>query len=358
MADHRASSKPRPALWAGRRRFDRVSLPPAEYYESAVMSDAQAGANDLEFSADRLGALRFSALAAQKEVPEVEPQRSRGYDWVLFLISEEAKRSFYLQAYRAKDDTTFYAPDGRPKRRKEWLSEWKDKLVWLYPNRLTVAELELVLALFQWEGNEPRLVWWARKYPYLLWRVHGFLYERYCFSLLRQFRPALKAAEAWKPAHRAGEWAKLMPRIGALGMVGTMLVLHTEIIGAFYWHANGPLVAGAGAFVLSGLAWLIYLDVFRQNRGLLHRRWDALRWRVFPLFWRSLVWSGVYAAVLLAVWFGIESPPVLPEHVHELIPPLHGAALWMRTLLVALTGSFIGWIAEWIFGREAATAPV
>ena len=327
--------------------------------------------------------------------------------WVRHLISPEGTRErFFLQEYVARDEGLYDAGSLRP---RKWESDscWRTAYPWVtHPERLTITEMELVLAIFRpfSAGSEgrPRLVGWLERYPHLLWRIHRFLLSRYCFQLLPAFREALRAGRWTKdsgdqrtdatgsgegeptsgsgqstegqpatipgktqsppgrtlnaPPFRAGEFVALYPRIGGLVAIGLLGFLQVEIAQSLFFETGwfAPFVAGIGALVL--LFSLNYMDVYKQNRGVMSDRRHGIA-RAVSLLRRFLVWgvtiTGLY---LLCVQLVSEVPGS-----DRLAKAVFGGSVWdvvLKAFATATTSCLLGALLQWFFEDTAATEPI
>jgi len=284
------------------------------------------------------------------------------YAWVRYLVGDEVTTAtFYLQQY-VVTDTRFYRgrdPSGegslRPKSRAEWPGAWKGVLRWLrHPERLTVGELELALAVFEWTAERPRFVWWLRERPHILWRIHRFLLKRYGYELLVPFCKALRADGLDQPPFRAGELWLLQPRIAGLSFIGFLAVVGLlRDVDLFC----GPCMAGggvppgvlwAGSLLCALLLWVVvYVDVFKQNRGVMSSLSHGVRrvWQtVFYFLWWGTVFSIGYvwgAGALLGLNIGVD-------------PGYRAVA----AAFTAAAACLIGALLQWFWEDRAATEPV
>ena len=317
-----------------------------------------------------LDRLRYACLRAQKRPPESCDDdlqivaREVAYRWVGYLIGDHSSRfSFYLQEFRARDHVFYHVvPEGnggrptlRPKSRAEWPGAWKEVLRWFrHPERLTVGELELALAVFEWTAERPRFVWWLRERPHILWRVHRFLLKRYGYELLVPFCKALRADGLDQPPFRAGELWLLQPRIAGLSFIGFLAVVGLlRDVDLFC----GPCMAGggvppgvlwAGSLLCALLLWVVvYVDVFKQNRGVMSSLSHGVRrvWQtVFYFLWWGTVFSIGYvwgAGALLGLNIGVD-------------PGYRAVA----AAFTAAAACLIGALLQWFWEDRAATEPV
>ncbi len=311
--------------------------------------------------------LRFVAFCAQRAGPHVGAQVATAYQqwcyaWVRYLVGDEVTTAtFYLQQYLAMDARFYRGCEqpgaGRllPKPRREWPEAWGNVLPWLQnPERLTVGELELALAVFEWKADRPRFVWWLRHRPHILWRIHRFLLKRYCYELLPPFRRALRADGLDRPPFRAGELWQLQPRIAGLSFIGflAMLGLYRDLS-----LFCGPCMAGGGVPV--GMLWaatlgcvallwaVVYVDVFKQNRGVMSSLMHGIG-RVWWTVWGFLWWGAVFA--LGYVW-GLGGLAGLDIGVD---PGYRGVAVGFTAAAACLIGALL----QWFWEDRAATEPV
>ena len=227
-------------------------------------------------------------------------------DWIKFLL-EPGTKSFHFEETRSKD-TTFY--NGlRPKPKMNDTSGWNFPLPWLeHPEHLTIAELEVALAVFAWDGSAPDFAWWVKMRPYLLHRIHLFCLQRYCFPLLRALRKARKRkegkeAELDAPPYRAMEQEWINWRLTGFVAIGMLAVLGLEFpavffFAGFFWNLPVFLLCIA----LGCLLWsLIQGDVFKQNKPLLADRRHA-RSRTLRLLLETLLRSAIFGLFAVAFW--------------------------------------------------------
>ncbi len=311
--------------------------------------------------------LRFVAFCAQRAGADVDDQMATAYQqwcyaWVRYLAGDEVTTAtFYLQQY-AVTDTRFYRgsePSGagrlRPKPRGEWPKAWGPVLPWLrHPERLTVGELELALAVFEWKAKQPRFVWWLRHRPHVLWRIHRFLLKRYCYELLSPFREALRADGLDRPPFRAGELWQLQPRIAGLSFIGflAMLGLYRDLdLFCGPCMAGGGVPAGAlwaAAALCAGLLWVVvYVDVFKQNRGMMSSLMHGAR-RVWLTVWGFLWWGAVFATGYVGGLGGLAGLDIGVD------PGYRGVAVGFT----AASACLIGALLQWFWEDRAATEPV
>lgn len=345
----------------------------------------------VEGTAGELSACRAAALTANKrgrpDTAELALYARLVADrWVQFLISEESSsRNFFLQEYRTRDGT-FYEPDDlQPKWHDDNQREWRKSLpVVSELERLTVTELELALAILDMESErgEPRFVWWLQERPAILWRIHAFLLKRYCFSLLKAFQAALRnrgdgqspGRHLDRPPFRAGELWALYPRVGGLTVVGFLGVMSLDQLVAILFAAPwcvASIVALAGVGLLATLA---YMDVFKQNRGVMASMPHGLP-RVAHLVGLFLAWGLAFAAVLslstmawkalgpsdgVFVWFRGAGEPF--GNLVALAPPVGSWARVGRFLLgllgVASLSASLGALLQWFWEDKSATEPI
>lgn len=289
--------------------------------------------------------------------------------WLQHLVSvESSSRSFYLQHSRATD-TTFYeqAPsptDGesggaaeariptlRP-RRRPWPDGWEKKLGWMtHPEALTITELELALTIFdlQSEDKKPRLTWWLRKdsRPHILWRVHHILLKRYCFALLGPLRTAMENEGLNTPPFRAGEFWRWQPRMGGLTGIGVLAVVSLEGAVEFLFKADPEQVSllTVGSFAV--FLCLIWIDVFRQNRGVMASSGHAWR-RVWSTAWRFAVWAAILSTLAGGMWCGFR-PATSWVQVGRFALGIAG---------LAACSCLIGALLQWFWEDKAATEPM
>ncbi len=324
--------------------------------------------------------------------------------------------------------------------------DWRKAYPWLkHPENLTITELELVLAIFRpFTGQESGLARWARacglshswllwtcfpkkmqeggarfagwieRYPHLLWQIHRFLLSRYCFQLLPAFREALRAgrrtfgdkegggsgngaAEArggkdggstlYAPPFRAGEFLTLYPRIAGLVSIGFLGLMEVDLAQVLFFATSWlvAFVAGVAAIVL--LFVLNYMDIYKQNRGVMNDRRHG-GGRAWGLLTRFLGWGAFLTA--LYVFLVHLSGNAQESAIHDwpsaspgptnglwnlLIPKIPAwGELWVglkssagREMAVRLiSGLFamaassclLGALLQWFFEDTAATEPI
>lgn len=345
---------------------------------------------NLEFQ-ETQQALRCIALASQLRSPQdLDEQRELAYAWVALLVHRDASsRSFYLQGHRVHD-TVFYrgARNLQPNTRENWPGEWKGKLKFLeHPERLTVTELELALAIFDWSSKSPAFVWWLKEEPHILWRIHHFLLSRYAFYLLVPFERALAKDGFHQPPFRAGEGLEpfglphtriIPPRLIGLTALGYLGLITVDPFVAFIFA--GHLVIVAVTFVAAAYAgWrLYYIDVFKQNRGVLASPHHACR-RILHAWGLAVLWSGVLAVAVYALWFslgklgdplprgrfvqfpegtglgGLLTPYVIPTFP---VDWLRVGDMSLRWLTLVATAIVVGALVQWFWQDESAIEPI
>jgi hypothetical protein len=228
--------------------------------------------------------------------------------WINFLLKPPTE-THYFEEIRSLDETFYQGPKNlEPKPIANSTENAFPLGIWLkHPERLTIAELELALAIFQWNEPNPQLVWWVKERPYLLHKIHRFLLQRYCFPLLSALRQARKTAGLDSPPYRAVEWERINPRLTGFVAIGTLAVIGLDFLPAFFFagfYANRP-VALASVFLFYILIELAYVDIFKQNRPLLVTRRHA-SCRVRRLFLEVLGRSAVLSALMIAFWTAAE----------------------------------------------------
>jgi len=228
--------------------------------------------------------------------------------WINFLLKPSTE-THYFEEIRSLDETFYQGPKNlEPKPIANSTENAFPLGRWLkHPERLTIAELELALAIFQWNEPNPQLVWWVKERPYLLHKIHRFLLQRYCFPLLSALRQARKTAGLDSPPYRAVEWERINPRLTGFVAIGTLAVIGLDFLPAFFFagfYANLP-VALSWALLLLILKELAYVDIFKQNRPLLVTRRHA-SCRVWRLLRMVLGRSAVLSALMMAFWKAAE----------------------------------------------------
>lgn len=346
----------------------------------------------------RLALLRAVALCAARSLQVGGPERRDwadrdarilAYQWVQFLIDDESsRRNFFLQEFRSRD-STFYDPTRLQPLKRASDDPWCKAMPWMaHAEELTLTELELALCILDWDRSPeergtsaPRFVWWVRRRPAILWRIHAFLLKRYSFPLLGVFQEALRgtcdAMEGGKPSvldrppYRAGEHWRWYPRVGGLTAVGFLGVLSLDQLVAVLFASPIPIAAGVAALGLALLCALVHMDVFKQNRGVMASFRHGLP-RVARLVECFLAWAMVMSmtlAVSASVWPAVATSGAM-FHRFEGTPFANLLVLsapigWrcIARLLVGLTGvttlsSFLGALLQWFWEDRAATEPI
>jgi hypothetical protein len=313
---------------------------------------------------------------------------STGSAYLLFLC-RESMDSFYLQEFRARDSTFFTVnpPDNfnnlEPKPHSKWDNSWRQKLKWLdgkpritrlgwfslrYDARaLTVAELEVVLALFDWDEERPRFAHWVLRWPHILRTVHHFLLKRYCFSLLDAFEEARSVAKLRRPPYEVGKFWRVQVRMWGLVVVGIWPIVQTLGLTPFFPADVGQLHMPLILLATSGvLLWFTLLqDVFKQNHGVMasnrHARPRACR------LWCMFAWRGAIAAAIAAAspsLYQAMNERTLAEtfalclHYLADVSPGELAMAFTGALSLGLTTALTGAVGQWIFSDAAVTEPV
>jgi hypothetical protein len=300
--------------------------------------------------------------------------RSFAYRWIGFLIAEgSSSRTFFLQHRRIKDPTFFTTGSLRPQHRP-WPGGWTGKLAWLrHPERLTIVELEIALALFDWDAPRPRFVRWVRDYPHILWRVHDFLLKRYCFPLLGPLREAAEQAEASSPRFRAGEFWRWYPRVGGLCALGLLGLVSLGPAQTVLFAAPWPVAAVLGASSAALLWLLVGIDICKQNRGVI-QSWSHVTPRVWSLWFRSLAWALVLAGAFGACAGLLGSSRLDAGALHAfgsaplsnlLIPEVPPVAFLPRftrfaggLLAMASSAALLGALLQWFWEDRAMTETI
>lgn len=351
------------------------------------------------FDVDRLNVIRYLALlSAQSPAERGRTFRRAVYDWINFLIAD-SDRSFYLQTSRAADPVFFHRQTLRPRAQTAWRDGWPGKLPWLAQRgrarRLTVAELELCLVLFDWDADKPRFAWWVSQYPFILSKIHLFLLRRYCGTLLWAFRKARAEARKakrrrpvppeYKPApgqapkaadtdgaqgeydlcrvgFSAGVCWWLYPRVWGLNFIGLLAVLSSEELAASFFPPGSDLLSLWIVVVLGvlGLGLLVIVDVFKQNARLLIAFAHALSrcvWLFGGLLWRGLACSlfaefPLFIADRSELLDALAVPNGMAAGGYEWLHAVMG--ILARGVWVALIGALI----QWFWEDKAATEPV
>lgn len=309
-----------------RREYPEDStVEPSRYREHPAADGALRRADDARHELFRsldirqsLDALRSLALMCQsRHCKHAQPQRELAYAWVRTLVTAEgAARSSFLLRNRVSDATFYRAvTDPQPKRRSNWPPPWQSQLPFLdHPHELTVTELELALAIFDWSQPSPAFVWWLKQEPHILWRIHDFLLNRYAFYLLPLFETALEEAGLDRPPYRAGEGLLLAkrasslrtrpPRLIGLTALGYLGLITVDSFIVFVFAGNAAVVLLATGAGLWGGHRLYHMDVFKQNRGVLASLEHA-RGRIRQAFRLALGWSAALAPGVFGFWFAL-----------------------------------------------------
>lgn len=275
-----------------------------------------------ELDRHRLWALRNVSMWAAAQKKENRPSDRDAIDtiagfgnaWLGFLIGKAAEgRSFFVQHDLVRTFPAFYVRDKRtkdrlrPAPRSAWKNDWRNVLPWMgNPQRLTMLEMEIALAIFYWHANEPRLVWWLQEYPHILWRVHAYLLHNYGFKLAGHLRRAMRNTK-WagrrltrQPPFTAGFLARWQPRIAGLTAIGLLGILSVNHLLTLIFAAPLGWVGVGGLVVLVLTFLLILMDVFKQNRGVLVSFKHA-RLRALGVLWRALAWGAAGTVTVFAI---------------------------------------------------------
>lgn len=319
-------------------------------------------------SAHELNLLRESALLANAygdDIPNIriaELPWVQAQEWILFLCYR-TQHTFFLQNDRVQDPIFFEAPSAcsdqspvrnvRP-RKRPWEGAWENCLPWLKrfsgPHHLTVAELELALALFSWEAKEPAFTTWIRLRPHILRHVHWLLLNRYSYTLQKAFHKAAQKSGLDLPPFRAGEWTRYRPRIWGLNGLGILALFTFEpAIELFFTTSDSmklglTLVAGATA-----LYFLVELDLFKQNHGLVQKRRH-----IFPRIVRTLI------SMLTPSVFGVLIVSWMIAFKTENLFLIQGSAVRFLggAVLASLWATVIGVILQWLWEERSVLEPV
>ena len=307
--------------------------------------------------------------AEQKEAPAEQPAISHvdwcRLRWVDYLLDDDSSRRGVFFKFLDRAGETYRAA------RPCW--------TWCKPGRVTVPEYELALVLFGWGSPDEKWIagWAKRRHPQVLWRVHQFLLQRYCFDLIQPFRRALKA-------HSALEWVtRLYPRIWGLTFIGFFVQLGVSpLLNVFF---DRTAVAAAASLLAGSLAYVLVLaiDVRKRNRGVLLAgreltnglsiRSDSriIRRRVLSLWWRSALISATLGIIL---WLGLQNlqwrdgglrgEAVRWVSAIDFWPPSFSPVDWGVTAHFLLgfaawctTASLIGSLIEWVWQDTSLTEP-
>ena len=346
-------------------------------YSLSELSKAQQTANEIQVdkwpahwftTVEGCRLLRYTALSAMDLdgedflIHKNQAVLQYARRWVIWL-TDDARRSRYLAETRPQDDA-FYDKDRRiVKLRQGWNEEWQKKLKAIKnPERLTIGEFELALAIFNWDSadGKPSFADWVKQDRYILRRVHRFLLKQYCFELLPLFENARHGVEEPQRFVAAPHW-KIYPRIGAMCAIGTLGLFGAGNLSKAF--APSWMATGSGTFILCGLilsifAWgglhfLSAMDLRRQIMDLpvvdfqLGSRISKLK-RIF--LYRGMAGS-IVAEALLSVYEGPDATVMNLESIG------HGLAWFVgilsRGAAIALTGALL----QWFWDDRAATEP-
>jgi hypothetical protein len=382
------------------------------------------------FSLNSTEGLAFCRLVARMAAAS-EKQPNEGWGttyyfasaWVRHLISPEGtSQRFFLQEYVARDEGLYDAGTLRP---KPWVGKngWRKAYPWLrHPENLTITEMELVLAIFRPQTNQgsglarwaracglshsrllwtcfpakmqggPRFVGWIERYPHLLWQIHRFLLSRYCFQLLPAFREALRAGQRqngsasakkshlYAPPFRAGEFLTLYPRIAGLVAIGFLGLMEVDLAQVLFFATNWRVALAAGVVSLVILFLLNYMDVYKQNRGVMSDRrhgvgralsllarfwgWSALMGGVYTFLVYLMCQDTVNHEVAIQTWPSWPTPDQPPLNglwnlLIPTFPPLVDDGRFPLGLFAMISAScLLGALLQWFFEDTAATEPI
>lgn len=288
------------------------------------------------------------------------------YRWIRFLCEESAS-SYLLQ------DMLLSGPDGdgvfydlhqsphyqlQPKARGDWGGGWDAALPWLeHPERLTVPELEVAVAIFRWDEtiHRPRLAAWIRDSPHILPRIQRYALRHYCWWL----KTALEEATGQSPdlasraalggaslRVRAGRASGVPPysdlesetpgarnfdafqafrphmrnsRFLAIAFVGFIGLLNVPMITSVFtqsslWYAIVLALVGLGAIGVFSTA-----EVYQRNPGFIVSRKHALP-RIVHLASRFALYGAVVTLTLFAAF-------IIGDHLAGPIPMIAGDPL-------------------------------
>ena len=325
-----------------------------------------------------------------------ESAREVAYEWLRFLLGPAREgRSFFLQHVVVGFKLAFYlggeGHDLRPKPRRAWENRCGRLKFLKRPENLTILEMEIALAIFEWNSDEPRLVWWIREYPHILRRVHQVLLGTYGFTLLKMLRRAMKAARSpeSKEAHGADLGAvaggssslykapylasvgwRLYPRLGGLVTIGLLGIFSINYVLTPFYAAPLSGVALVGFIALVLIIMLILMDVFKQNRGVLVSPSHALP-RVIGVLWRVLAWGAFETSATVAVLLLILSPAIQRSSLqnwvayHQLpdmaLPHLAAQPWWhwlVRFTVLGLAAVLLGLLLQWFWEDRSVIEPI
>ena len=358
-----------------------------------VYAESAPEAGDIVESNQSPGALRTGrllALCAANLTGDAVPLKvgwHAAWQWTRFLMEKAGPH--FLCVHRA-EDSTFYDLDGRhPLPRSAWKNGWDAKLPWLTnPEQLTIPELELALAVFDWNTERPALVWWLKRHPHFRARIEDFLERRYCWPLLGFMDEAnVRLAQKDTPAEAMpqqamgpvlrmwmGGFAALPQRyyrllvivfIGVVGVSGDLT------FGWFINKANGLGLLIAWGLAAVPLFFLCFIEVRKQNAVLFDGISPRLP-RVWGLYCRvAVVAAFTGLAVSLAMcsmpqFAGIREYPIWYFWKWDQYPVAVSQACGLGAVLLFLlrsaargfVGATLGLVITWLFQDKALTEPV
>ena len=341
-----------------------------------------------ELNRYRLCALRYISLwASSQGRGDVSPEAvaDPGNSWLAFLLGPAAQgQSFFVQHDLTRTFPAFYAQQDhtsgrllRPLKRAKWGEEWSGVLSWLkQPERLTIVEIEIALAIFEWKAETPELVWWLRDYPHILWRVHAYLLRNYGFKLARSLLKAMSKtswadrALAKQPPFKAGVLSRFQPRIAGLIAIGSLGILSINHLLTLIFAAPWAWVGAAGVLLLGLLLLIVLMDVFKQNRGVLVS-WVHAWPRACSVLWRALCWGAAGTAAVWGMFLAVGSSAINRTQLanwiwyHQLpdmaVPNLSSGPWWqwlVRLATLGLGAVFLGLLLQWFWEDRAVTEPI
>lgn len=336
--------------WADAAAPDRFSLPPE--LENITLATDEAPSTDEQTLMRRI-ALGHNGLKEPRQ-NQVDICRA----WVELLLASDRRTEQLIQIVRL--DAVFYAFPGtssketdlskrRPRKKNDRPEQWRKCLSFLHhPENLSIPELELALAVFDWNADKPGFNPWIAEFaPDLLPRIHQFLLRHYSHELLAPFSAALKSVGRNRPPYRAGEVRGIHLRMMAMTAVGMMALFGAQDLWRLFEvkHAGQALLIAivllASSFLLRQL---LYWEIFRQNHGFLAHKAHA-RPRFLWLFQRVLLYGFLLAAAAdLFLWLQHVNPGELLQALHGFRPgPLLLKALKLtayRLLHISACGVF------------------
>jgi len=284
--------------------------------------------------------------------------RYYAYRWIEYLLDDEStRRAFVLQRDLPGVDGLLYDPATRRPAPYSKGPTWAGVLPWLGEKRtrLTVPELELALALFEWDKEQATLVWWAQQdqFPYILPSVERFLERRYAFDLAKSLRRARfgRRRERLLQGLVSHSRPALLSAVGLLAVLSTSPLFEDLIVEG---SVGSVLLIGGGALI--GLGGMLRANVGRMNGFLLAGR-RAEKWRRALRAAGRFVGAGLTIALLFgAVWDLLGSGNLIERLSCRSAWP---SGEWLaRLLALGSLASFTGALVQWIWEDRSPTEPV